>query len=101
MAEISKSCGELLDILKTRGVNRDSCIGIILTIKEYSYPKNLADSNYKKLLKWIKANSSAEQVEIIQQMKKVLDLVPYYDVPKDFFLLFQNCSVKFQSIFLC
>ena len=58
---LSKMAGDLIDLLKTRGVNQDSCIGTMLMLK--------TEKNYKKMLQWIKKNPSAGQTEILRHLR--------------------------------
>ena len=54
---LSKTAGDLIDLMKARGVNQDSCIGTMLTLK--------TEENYKLMLRWIKKNPKAGQYEIL------------------------------------
>ena len=70
---ISEAMGELIDLMKSRNVDRDTCIGILLTLK--------TEDNYVKMQKWIEQNKSAKQTEIMQHLYTFLPTVPYYTMP--------------------
>ena len=58
--KLSEVAGDLIDLLKARNVNRDTCVGIMLTLK--------TEDNYLKMLKWIKQNTAAGQTEIMRHL---------------------------------
>ena len=60
---LSKNACELIDIMKSRSVDRDTCVGIILVLK--------SEENYLKLLNWIKKKPDAGQTEIMKYHMKL------------------------------
>ena len=69
---------ELCQLVKSRGVNQDSCIGIILTLK--------TEEKYLKLIKWIEQNENAGQTEILRHMDLIVmseteKEIPYFIMP--------------------
>ena len=73
---LSETAGELIDLMKSRNVDRDTCVGIVFTLKDN-------EENYAHLLKWIKQNPKAGQSEIMQQHYTYWPKVPYYIMPKN------------------
>jgi len=63
--KISKSEGQLLDLMKERGVNRDSCNGTLAFLET----QGNADNNYKQVFRWIKQNPHARQTEILRYVR--------------------------------
>ena len=57
LTEIEKELGFLL---KSRGVDRDSCIGVLIMLK--------TERRYKKMINWIKNNPNAGQYEILGEL---------------------------------
>ena len=69
--ELSKTAGDLIDLMKSRGVNQDSCIGTLLTLE--------TEDNYKLMLRWIKRNPRAGQTEILRHLRRsFMEKVSYY-----------------------
>jgi len=62
-AEWTEATGELIDLLKSRNVDRDTCIGIGLTLEK--------DANYKALIQWINKHPKAGQTEIMRQVRVI------------------------------
>jgi len=58
--EPSKTENALIDLLKTRGVDEHSSVGIMLLLKN--------DSEYKKMIRWIRKNPYAGQYEILGEL---------------------------------
>lgn len=56
----TETTGELIDLMKSRGVNRDSCVGTVLLLA--------TEANHKKMLQWIKRNPQAGQYEILGEL---------------------------------
>ena len=59
-AKWTETAGELFDLMKARGVDRDSCIGTILILA--------VEAKYKKMLQWINENPNAGQSEILGEL---------------------------------
>ena len=59
--ELNKIECKLVDLLKLRGVNQNSCIGTMLKLE--------TDANYKKMFRWIKKNPHAGQTEILRHLR--------------------------------
>ena len=70
MPKASKNYGELLELLNSRGVDKDTCCGIILLLN--------TDAKYKKMVAWIKENPAATQPEIMRQHLAIANYVSYY-----------------------
>ena len=52
--------GKLVDELKHRGVDRDTCCGIVLSLG--------SEDKYREMFGWIKQNPRADQTAIMQHM---------------------------------
>jgi len=61
--ELTKNEGILIDLMRSRGVNSDSCCGVMLTLE--------TETNIKKMLRWIKKNPQAGQYEIIGYLDEI------------------------------
>jgi len=70
---LTKTEKALADIIKSRDVDRDTCIGILLTLK--------TEENYLKMHKWIEQNKQAGQTEIMQHLYTFMPGVPYFVMP--------------------
>lgn len=60
MVKLSDNAKELCNIINQRDVDKDSFIGIMLTLK--------TEENFKKMLDWLRINKNAKQSEIINQL---------------------------------
>jgi hypothetical protein len=74
MQKASKNYGELAELLRVRNIDADTCCYLIIKLN--------TEGNYFKMASWIKKNKNAGQTEIMQQMKIILDIVPFYTMPK-------------------
>ena len=75
--ELTDTALELFDLLKSREVNRDSCIGVLLTLQ--------TDDKFKPLIQWIQKHPRAKQYEILGQLdifKKPKPVVSYSMQPR-------------------
>ena len=70
--EFTETAGNLVDIMKSRNLDRDTIIGILLMLK--------TEDNFVQLLEWIKKNKTAGQSEIMEHHFKIVDYVPYYTI---------------------
>jgi len=57
---LTKIESELNQLLKSRGVNLDTRMGIMIILKH--------ESIYRLMIRWIKKNPNARQCEILRQM---------------------------------
>ena len=73
---LTKTEKALCDLIKSRDVDRDTCIGILLTLK--------TEDNYIKMYKWIEQNKTAGQTEIMRHLHTFMDMdkVPYFVMPE-------------------
>jgi len=68
LTKIEKELGILL---KSRDANRDSCIGVLLTLE--------TEDNFKLMLRWIKKNPKAGQTEILRHLRRAfMEKITYY-----------------------
>jgi len=68
---------ELVDLLKARKVNQDSCVGVILTLR--------TEEKYRELIQWIHAHPRARQYQILGRLdvfKKPKTAVSYPTQPR-------------------
>ena len=64
---------KLANLLHSRDVNLDTCIGIIVTLK--------TEANFKKMHAWVEKNPKARQTEIMQHLYTFMPGVPYFVMP--------------------
>jgi len=70
---LTKIQKDLANLMHSRDVDRDTCIGVTIMLE--------TESNRKKMLSWIKKNPKAGQTEIMQKLYTFMPGVPYYTMP--------------------
>ena len=73
MAKLTEYMGLLIDLMKSHGVDRDTCVGIIVTLR--------TEDNYQNMFNWLVQNPRADQTDIMQHHYSYLPTMPYFAFP--------------------
>ena len=62
--ELSEVAGDLIDMLKARGVEKDGCVAIMLVLK--------TEDNFRTMLDWLHNNEGANSEDIFEKLQEIV-----------------------------